>query len=346
MLATSSVSRQGRAGRALFAVLATALLGSTLAATPDERVGAASVADRVLGPSECADCHTEEFEVWEASAHQAGSRDLARSDRAREIASALGIRRIKNAERCTTCHFTVAGIDPDDLDTVAGVSCESCHGASLDWIDVHNDFGGARGARDEDAAHREERLRRSVEHGMVRPSATDAIADRCFTCHTVADEELVAAGHPTGAAFELVSWSQGEMRHNFLRGGGESNALAPLEHRRHLYVLGQLTSLRHTVTALTACGGPGAYADDLCERVRRSLEALRAVHAATCDDSVASVLAAADGLELAPRVAADDLLDAVERALTTLQTSGAMRSCSKLDALLPADTSFVGRPAR
>ena len=57
-----------------------------------------------LGPQECAECHVEEFAAWQESQHQLASKGLTRNPEASTIAKALGIRRIKNDERCTTCH--------------------------------------------------------------------------------------------------------------------------------------------------------------------------------------------------------------------------------------------------
>ena len=155
------------------------------------------------------------------------------------IAKALGIKRLKNDARCTSCHYTVSGEDHDSAKAVAGVSCESCHGGARDWLAVHDDFGSTEATREtESEEHAAERTTKCDEAGMIRPRETHLVANQCFTCHTIDDEELVAAGHPTGEGFEMVAWSQGEMRHNFIRSGDTSNAQAtqeetsrPLRHR-------------------------------------------------------------------------------------------------------------------
>ena len=53
---------------------------------------------------------------------------------------------------------------------------------------------------------------------MLRPSQLYEVMANCYQCHTVPHEDLVNRGlHSTGNGnFELVEWSQGSIRHNFL----------------------------------------------------------------------------------------------------------------------------------
>jgi hypothetical protein len=45
------------------------------------------------------------------------------------------------------------------------------------------------------------------------------LAENCFQCHTIPNEKLVnTSGHAASSPIELVSWSQGEVRHHFLNG--------------------------------------------------------------------------------------------------------------------------------
>ena len=64
------------------------------------------------GPSSCVECHIDTGQVWEGTHHFSTFRAMPRSDRAREIADAMGISRIKSEALCLNCHFTtVKNID-------------------------------------------------------------------------------------------------------------------------------------------------------------------------------------------------------------------------------------------
>ena len=205
---------------------------------------------RVLGPMECAECHEPETAVWKASRHVLGGKRLTRNPEAKAIASALGIRRIKSDERCATCHFTQQEQASERVKSIAEVSCESCHGAARDWLDAHSDFGGAEAsAETETEEHRVGRLALCDELGMRRPAHMLEMGSRCLDCHLIADAELLTAGHPTGTGFELMSWSQGEVRHNFVRGKG-ANVESNPKRQRQLFVLGRVMQLERSLLAL------------------------------------------------------------------------------------------------
>ncbi|MBN2497465.1 MAG: hypothetical protein JXR96_22930 [Deltaproteobacteria bacterium] len=86
---------------ALIAALAAAALASVV-------VASAVTTEEFVGEGRCQDCHRSAHQVWKASAHA----------RAHEALSGA-----QSADpRCTQCHgVAVRG--------VAGVQCESCHGA-------------------------------------------------------------------------------------------------------------------------------------------------------------------------------------------------------------------------
>ena len=320
-------------------------LGAALAASPD-RTRRTDDVTRVVGPAACAECHVEEFEVWQASHHQMGSKMLTRNPEAQKIAKALGIRRVKNEARCTTCHFTMMG-EPDAPKAIAGVSCESCHGAARDWINLHDDFGAnGAGAATETSAHRAERTARCSETGMVRPDQTHLLAGQCFACHTIDDEELIAAGHPTGVGFELVAWSQGEIRHNFVRGTAGSNARASRERLRVMFVIGQLLELEHAARALSSATGPGAYADSMIERAENAILELERILELASVPEVRVVLAGVARWTKAPGASADDLIGRIADCATKFEARNPGPGLSKLDGLLPAPSAFVGTPTR
>ena len=74
---------------------------------------------------------------------------------------------------------------------------------------------------------------------MIRPSSLYRLAKNCYSCHVVPQEDLVnKGGHPAGSAFELVSWSQGEVRHNTWHSKGKENVPASAARKRMLYLVG------------------------------------------------------------------------------------------------------------
>src|SRR5690606_35633324 len=128
----------------------------------------------------------------------------------------------------------------------AGVSCESCHGGARDWIQLHADYGGPNVTRDtESPEHREARRSASVAAGMNTPSNLYLIARQCLSCHTVPNESLVNVGqHKAGSTeFELIAWSQGSVRHNFVTAGGHANIPSNPARRRVMYVVGLMADL-------------------------------------------------------------------------------------------------------
>ncbi|MCB9848206.1 MAG: cytochrome c family protein [Phycisphaeraceae bacterium] len=266
-------------------------LASATAGAPDAAVSAARVdASRVVGPDACAECHTNEHAVWMSTAHQSASLALTRDDEAKRIADALGVRRIKTDERCASCHFTMQQEEDKRPKSISGVSCESCHGAGASWIDPHSRFGpGASTAAEETPQHRAERHEYCDSMGMIRPSNLYAMASRCASCHVIADDELVkSAGHPDGLGFEFVSWSQGGMRHNFVREGSDSNPESSPERQRVMFLAGAAAGLE------SACRSVAGGAST--EHVARALGALERIDAAVGIDAVKQLVAIGRGV--------------------------------------------------
>ncbi|MDH3744669.1 MAG: cytochrome c family protein, partial [Acidobacteriota bacterium] len=172
----------------------------------------------------CGECHIAEFDVWKKTPHATGFKTLHRKEQAETIAKKMGFRLIKRDSLCFSCHYTPV-VDDGRIRVVSGVSCESCHGAGADWIDVHNDYGAAGNYRNETAEARQKRIDRSRRAGMRRPSDLYPVVANCFSCHTVPSEKLVnIGGHTTGSGgFEFVEWSQERIRHNFLEGVRSGN---------------------------------------------------------------------------------------------------------------------------
>ena len=82
---------------------------------------------------------------------------------------------------------------------------------------------------------------------MIREDRIDLIADNCYSCHTVPNQDLVnTGGHLAGSDIELVSWSQGEVRHNYLLNQTKNAPESP-QRLRIFYVVGQVTDLEYSL---------------------------------------------------------------------------------------------------
>ena len=232
------------AAKAAFAILTGVLVMSSGAALAENDPA------KIVGPNACAECHKYSTEVWKGTHHFSTFTELTRRKEANDIAERMGVRRIKNESLCTTCHFTNQK-EAEKTDAVAGISCESCHSAGADWIKVHSSYSGKK-KDTESPAEAKDRWAKSEAAGMIRPSNIYALSKNCFSCHVVPQEKLVNdGGHPAGSAFELVAWSQGEIRHNLWYSDGKENRNASPDRQRIMFVVGAAVELE---TALRAVG--------------------------------------------------------------------------------------------
>ncbi|MGI9428421.1 MAG: cytochrome c family protein [Bythopirellula sp.] len=206
---------------------------------------------QVLGADSCAKCHENELRQWKRTPHHETFESLHRKPAAKAITKRLGLSTVKRNDTCVQCHYTQQQ-KGERVRVVAGVSCESCHGAARDWVALHNDYGGPDATKAaESAEHRQQRRAASVAAGMNNPINMYLIARQCLACHTTPDEQLVNVGEhqPGTPEFELVSYSQGVVRHNFLRTGGTSNGAATPAQLRVMYVVGVMADLEASLRA-------------------------------------------------------------------------------------------------
>lgn len=207
---------------------------------------------KVMTAESCATCHANEVKVWKQTPHFRTFEELSRRPRAKEICSKMGLRSVKRSDVCIQCHYTQQEKN-GRVKPVSGISCESCHGASKDWLTAHNDYGGPTATKESESdSHKQQRLQRSEELGMRNTRDLYSIASSCLACHTVPNEQLVnVGGHRAGTEnFELVSYSQGMLRHNFLRGNNERNIESTAEKLRVMYVVGLIADLEYSTRAV------------------------------------------------------------------------------------------------
>ncbi len=248
--------------------------------------------DKVLTWESCAKCHASEVGVWKQTPHHQTFDELSRDPRASEICQKMGLRSVKRSDVCINCHFTLQ-TKGDKLKPVSGISCESCHGAAADWIEGHNDYGGNAATKEsETEEHRDERLANSTAWGMRNTRDLYLIASSCFHCHTVPNEKLVnVGGHKAGSDdFELVRWSQGRVRHNFLRSDGQFNAPSPIERLRVMYVVGMIADLEFSTRATAEATEKSRYGLAVASRAARTASKLSKLNQVVQIEEVDAVL--------------------------------------------------------
>jgi len=241
------------------------LAHSAFAVEPGERDPA-----KVVGPKECAECHKDATAIWRHTHHFTTFREMPRKKKAIEIAHKMGLRRIKEGSVCLTCHFTSRLNDQGKPEPIAGISCESCHGAGKGYIKVHSNFSGKK-EKQETPAEEKARWKKSEAAGMIRPHMMYTWARNCYSCHVVPEEKLVnVGGHPAGSPFELVAWSQGEVRHNVWYNKGKSNPPADLNTRRKMFVVGMAVELETSLRAVGKATKKAKYAVTMAKRAARA----------------------------------------------------------------------------
>jgi hypothetical protein len=223
----------------------------------------------IVGPNECAECHKKETSIWQNTHHFTTFKDLPQSDDARKIADNMGVKRLKAESLCTNCHFTMQA-DGGKEKAIAGNSCESCHGPAKEWYKVHSGFSGKKEGQ-ETEAEIAARWEKAEAAGMIRPKMTYTLAKNCFSCHLVPNEELVnVGGHTPGSAFELVSWSQGEVRHNTWYNKGKANPEASIERKRMLFLVGRIVELETALIGVSKATEKKDYALKMAKRANNA----------------------------------------------------------------------------
>jgi hypothetical protein len=297
----------------------------------------------VVGPDQCVDCHEDSYNIWQESTHYKTYDELSSNFDGLGIADKMGVDNIEDpAGECVSCHYTVTGAHPGKYEVIAGVSCESCHGGARDWLDTHGEYPNDDPAN-ETAEQKQQRIAHAEAAGLLYPQRIERIAANCLSCHTVPDEKLVNVGeHPAASDFELVAWSQGEVRHNVFWNKGEKNAEDPPERKRIMYVVGRATDLQYSLLALAKATGPGKYLDAMQQRVENALAELQKIQQAQALPEIGAMLEAAQQAPLQPGSAA-----ALEQAAAQVKSQieafvGAHdgKQLAALDGLLPTDYHY------
>ena len=299
---------------------------------------------KIVGPNACAECHKQETEAWKDTHHFKTFREMPRKKEANEIAEKMGVQRIRSESMCLTCHYTVQQKE-STKQPIAGISCESCHSAGADWIKVHSQFSG-KTEKTETKAEAEARLKLADSKGMIRPSSLYRLAKNCYSCHVVPQEDLVnKGGHTAGSAFELVSWSQGEVRHSTWHSKGKANVAASAPRKRMLYLVGLGVELETGLRAVSRATARKIYAFEMAKRVDRARKQLAAAaKAAPNVPEIAKMVeySYAAGLKLNNERFLTPAADGVSKLLVSITEKYDGSTMAGLDSLIPAPDKFKG----
>lgn len=301
---------------------------------------------KVKGPESCADCHEYNVSAWKETHHFSTFKEMARTPEAKEIAEKMGLKRIKADSDCLSCHFTSALAEDGSPDPIAGISCESCHGAGAEYIDIHSDFGGKdETAETETPEHRATRWKEAEAVGMIRPTNIYAVAQNCFSCHTVPNEKLVnVGGHTAGSNFELIRWSQGEVRHNLHYSDGKENLEAPIERRRLFYVVGKALDLEYAFRGLADATEKADYAVSMAKRAKKATLQLKEINELLSDPQLGEIIKIGEATKLKLNNK-DQYLQASAKISELTQTFAKDKDGSgitAIDPLLPSADKYRG----
>jgi hypothetical protein len=299
---------------------------------------------KTVGPNACAECHKQETEAWKGTHHFKTFAELPRNEKANEIAKKMGVRRVKSESLCLNCHFTVQKKD-DKEEPVAGISCESCHSAGQDWIKLHSSYSG-KTEKTESKPEAEARWKQAEAKGMIRSTNYYQLAKNCYSCHVVPQEDLVnKGGHKAGSAFELVSWSQGEVLHNTWYSKGKDNVPANAARKRMLYLVGLGVELETGIRGVAKATARKLYAFEMARRVDRARKQLAA--AAKAAPGVPEIgemvkFAYAAGLKLSNERPLTSAADGVSKLLVTVSEKYDGSTMAGLDSLIPGPDKVKG----
>ncbi|MBT7857257.1 MAG: hypothetical protein HN720_10055, partial [Nitrospinaceae bacterium] len=164
------------------------------------------------------------------------------------------------------------------------------------------------------------------------------LAANCFQCHTVPFEKLVnVGGHTPGSKFELVSWSQGEVRHNFVASQEKSNVEASPKRKRVLFMVGKAVELEYNLRGVAKATKKNTYAVKMARRAKAAMDTFKKVAGAVSTPEVKEILAVAASVKLklnneAALLAAADKISKSAQKLAASYDGG---NWAALDSMIP-----------
>ncbi|MGI9412385.1 MAG: multiheme c-type cytochrome [Hyphomicrobiales bacterium] len=304
---------------------------------------------KITGPDECAECHKHENTVWKATHHFKTFRAMPRSKESKKITKKMKIKRVKSESLCLTCHFTNQK-KKKRTKAISGISCESCHSAGEDWLKVHAEFSGNKKKELESKAQARSRWKKSEAAGMIRPRQLYKLAKNCYSCHVVPQEKLVnVGGHPAGSKFELVSWSQGEVRHNLWYSDGKKNSKASSSRKRMMYIVGVAVELETALRAVGKATKKKTYAVKMAKRAAAARKRMAAVAKALPKvKQLRNIVKAGKSakLKLKNDAALSAAADKVAKEILSLTAKYNGSKFAAIDKMIPGPDKYKGKPAK
>lgn len=326
-----------------FLVCCTVVFGLSAMSLPARSAGDPK---QVVGPSKCGECHKVETKIWEHTHHFASYREMPRNEKAVSISRLMGIQRIRSESLCLNCHFT--DIEQNGkVEPIAGVSCESCHGPGAGYIKVHSNFSGKK-KETETPAERNERWRKAEAAGMVRPHMIYKIAKNCYSCHVVPEEKLVnVGGHQAGSPFELVSWSQGEIRHNTWYSNGQDE-IASKNIQRKMTVIGAAVELETSLRAVGKATQNATYAVTMAKRAQTAAQRLQKINEALKLPETEAMMAAAKTarLDLNNGPQLTEVANKISTAAEAFDRKYNGSQLGAVDGMIAGPQYYKGKPAQ
>jgi len=300
---------------------------------------------KIVKAEECGVCHTREYKLWDTTAHARGKNVDRGYENAEGIKERMGVVSLRHESLCIRCHSTGVKDDGGEFIAISGVSCESCHGAGRDWINVHNKKGLP-------PAEKAERNKKAKEAGMLRPSEIYDVVANCYQCHTVPHEELVnKGGHPAGSTnFDFLS-RLAQIRHNFLEAQFDAtktdNRPDTPERLRKLYVVSAALELEFNIRGAAMATENGGYFKAMQRRVRGAVGKLNAIVSRTSIPEIKEMLGVVGKVDIAPNKK-DELLNASNSIRTSAKKIAASydgTQFSALDGMINGTDDATAAPA-
>lgn len=275
-----------------FVVGATSEFGWKTRSNSEDHLWRSKKLENYLGYENCRKCHQMQVDKLVATEHFKSFETAHRSAKSKSYCKQLGIRSIKRDQRCVRCHYTPEK-STRGIRAQSGISCESCHGPARNWIQGHNDYGGLTVTKEQESVdHKNFRIDLSIEKGMRHPSNLYLLAKSCYDCHLVDDAELVnLTDHPPiSNGFNMVSWSQGSMRHNFLRTDNKYNAESTPERLRVMFVVDLMAKLEATLLSLSDSQPDSEHHQFMRKQYLRTAKKLLEVYKSTNNSEIEDVI--------------------------------------------------------
>jgi hypothetical protein len=172
-----------------------------------------------------------------------------------------------------------------------------------------------------------------------------ALSKNCFSCHLLSEEKLVnKGGHPAGSPFELVAWSQGEVRHNTWYNKAKKNEPASKNRRRLLYVVGAAVELEMALRGLAKARKRARYSVTMANRAAIALLRMKRLARVTGDKNLIKIVNSALSVRLSLNNSKELTATANDVAKIAKQfskrTSGSRLAA--VDRYLPARKEYKG----